>query len=257
MIRPRPENLDRQQPALPARRYDDKAAARRAVWQALRDFKVARFPFPVEGRIPNFAGADAAAARLVAHPLFLRARRVKVNPDAPQRYVRKALLDRGIEILTPTPRLQGGFHLLDPRIIPAEHYFDAASLKMGGRWGRPVALSELPHVDLIVMGSVAVTPDGKRLGKGHGYADLEFAILRELGQPPVPVCTTVHPLQVLEDFPLQAHDVPVTLIATPEALLEVAEPLPSPVGIEWETLSEESLDAMPPLRELQRLRGAN
>src|SRR5215510_15264256 len=96
----------------PRGRCLDKAEARRAVWQALRALRVARFPFPVEGRIPNFAGADAAAARLIAQPLFERSRRVKVNPDSPQRYVRKALLDRGIQVVMPTPRLQGGFHLL-------------------------------------------------------------------------------------------------------------------------------------------------
>ena len=241
-------------PQQPARRHDDKAAARRAVWRALRDFKAARFPFPVEGRIPNFAGADAAAARLLEHPLFERAKRVKVNPDSPQRYVRKLLLDRGIEVLTPTPRLRGGFYLLDPKTIPAEHYWDAASLKMGGSWGRGVALTALPSIDVIVMGSVAVTPAGKRLGKGHGYADLEFAILRELGHPAVPVCTTVHSLQVLEDFPMQAHDVPVRLIATPDTLIEAQAALPAPAGIQWELLSEQSLDEMPILRELRQLR---
>jgi len=228
--------------------------ARRAVWQALVDSRAARFPFPIQGRIPNFAGAEAAAERLLAHPLFERATRVKVNPDTPQRYVRKALLERGIEVLTPTPRLQGGFYLLDPKRIPKEHYWYAASLKMGGEWGVPVALERLPALDVIVMGSVAVTAQGKRLGKGHGYADLEFAILRELGHAPVPVCTTVHPLQVLESFPTQAHDVPVSLIATPETLIEVAQPLPAPTGIYWDMLSERSFHEMPLLRELRRLR---
>lgn len=248
------KNVSRQQPAPPAPRYDDKAAARQAVWRALRDFKAARFPFPVEGRIPNFAGADAAATRLLEHPLFERAKRVKVNPDSPQRYVRKLLLDRGIEVLTPTPRLRGGFYLLDPKAIPAAHYWDAASLKMGGSWGKALDLTALPPVDAIVMGSVAVTPGGKRLGKGHGYADLEFAILRELGHRAVPVCTTVHSLQVLEDFPMQAHDVPVALIATPDTLIEAQPPLPAPAGIQWELLSEQSLDEMPILRELRQLR---
>ncbi|PWT73170.1 MAG: 5-formyltetrahydrofolate cyclo-ligase [Proteobacteria bacterium] len=252
MVRSRSHSA-RREPTLPAPRYDDKAAARQAVWQALRDFKAARFPFPVEGRIPNFAGADAAAARLLEHRLFARAKRVKVNPDAPQRYVRKMLLERGITVLTPTPRLRGGFYLLDPSVIPSAHYWDAASLKMGGSFGEPVALADLPAVDVIVMGSVAVTPAGKRLGKGHGYADLEFAILRELGHAAVPVCTTVHTLQVLEDFPMQIHDVPVSLIATPDALMEPPAALAVPGGITWDLLSEQALDEMPVLRELKAL----
>jgi hypothetical protein len=42
---------------------------------------------------------------------------------------------------------------------------------------------------------------GRRCGKGEGYSDLEFAILRELGHPPVPVATTVHDLQVVDSCP--------------------------------------------------------
>src|SRR5215207_601625 len=126
-----PRALDRH--AAP-RCFAEKADARTAVWQALTDRKIARFPFPIKGRIPNFEGADTAAARLLAHRAFAAAKCVKVNPDSPQRHVRKGLLERGISIVTPTPRLRGGFYLLDPDQIAPEHYWDAASLKMGGEF---------------------------------------------------------------------------------------------------------------------------
>jgi 5-formyltetrahydrofolate cyclo-ligase len=233
--------------------FDDKARARTAVWRVLSDSKVARFPFPIEGRIPNFAGADAAAARLLSHQAFVSARCVKVNPDSPQRYVRKGLLERGIAVITPTPRLQGGFFLLDPDKIAPEHYAQAASLKMGGKFGEPIGLERLPAVDLVIMGSVAVTRDGKRLGKGHGYADLEYALLRELGQQAVPVATTVHELQILESFPTLPHDVWLSIIATPEHLIEVL-PAPAAVdGIDWEALPASALDEMPVLAQLREL----
>ena len=38
----------------------------------------------------------------------------------------------------------------------------------------------MPCLDAIVCGSVAVTRDGRRCGKGEGYSDLEFAILRAI-----------------------------------------------------------------------------
>ena len=76
-------------------RYREKAAARKAVWDALTKRKAARFPFPVHGRIPNFKGAEKAAERLFAHPLFKRVRVIKVNPDSPQRHVRRMALERG------------------------------------------------------------------------------------------------------------------------------------------------------------------
>jgi 5-formyltetrahydrofolate cyclo-ligase len=169
--------------------------------------------------------------------------------------MRKGLLDRAIAVITPTPRLQDGFHRLDPERIPKEHYWDAASMKMGGKWGEALRLDQLPRIDAIVLGCVAVTRDGRRLGKGHGYADLEYAILRELGHPAVPVATTVHALQLLEDFPTEAHDVPVSIIATPTELIEIAEPLPAPSGIDWSKLTPEALAEMPVLAELKSLLG--
>jgi len=95
-------------------RYRDKATARKAVWDSLKAKRVARFPFPPHGRIPNFAGAREAAERLLAHPLFKWVRVVKVNPDSPQRWVRQLALERGITVIMPTPRLKGAFRVLDP-----------------------------------------------------------------------------------------------------------------------------------------------
>jgi 5-formyltetrahydrofolate cyclo-ligase len=246
---------DREPPVPPPQRFSDKAEARDVIWKALVEHKVARFPFPLKGRIPNFDGADHAAASLLDHPALLNAKCVKVNPDSPQRYVRKGLLDRAITVITPTPRLQGGFYRLDPAKIPQAHYWDAASMKMGGRWGEALPLDHLPRIDVIVMGCVAVTRDGRRLGKGHGYADLEYAILRELGHPEVRVATTVHALQILEQFPTEPHDVPVSIIATPSELIEITQPAPAPSGIDWDKLTAETLTEMPVLAELKSLLG--
>ena len=151
---------------------------------------MARFPFPPHGRIPNFAGAEVAAARLLDIEPWKSATAIKVNPDSPQRPLRAEALRRGITIFIPTPRLRGGFKKLDPRRIPPDKIEEAASLSRGDHWSEEVALADIPELDAIVCGSVAVTRDGRRCGKGEGYSDLEFAILRELGHPPVPVATT-------------------------------------------------------------------
>ena len=42
--------------------------------------------------------------------------------------------------------------------------------------------SEVPDIDLVVVGSVVVSHDGTRLGKGLGFAELEWGILHELGK---------------------------------------------------------------------------
>src|SRR4051794_39024095 len=71
-----------------AQDFADKSAARQWVWDRLVAEGVARFPFPPHGRIPNFAGAEVAAARLFNIEPWKSATAIKVNPDSPQRPLR-------------------------------------------------------------------------------------------------------------------------------------------------------------------------
>jgi 5-formyltetrahydrofolate cyclo-ligase len=235
------------------RRFDDKQEARQAVWDRLQAEKLARFPFPPHGRIPNFKGAERAAVRLFEVEPFRSAKRIKVNPDAPQRHVRIEALRRGITVFVPTPRLRAGFRMLDPEKIPSDSIGAAASLSRGERFAEEVRLEDLPQLDAIVAGSVAVTRDGRRCGKGEGYSDLEYAILRELGHSPVPVATTVHPVQIVDRLPAEPSDLPLSLIVTPDEVIEVADPPPAPSGIDWRRLGEDDLEAMSVLAELRAL----
>jgi 5-formyltetrahydrofolate cyclo-ligase len=233
----------------------DKDAVRRAVWDRLEAEGIARFPYPPHGRIPNFAGAREAAERAMTCPLLAEARCVKINPDAPQRPLRRLLLEAGVVLLMPTPRLRGGFLRLDPRRIPAGERAKAASLSHAKRFATSVPLERLPQVDAVVTGSVAVTEDGRRCGKGHGYSDLEVAILRELGHAPVPILTTVHEAQIVDAIPRDSTDLPLAFVVTPERVVRVRRPPPAPDGIAWERLDEADLEAMPVLAELRARRG--
>lgn len=231
-----------------------KEGARQAVWDRMAKDRVARFPFPPHGRIPNFARAKEAAERLFQLPVFQRAKRIKVNPDAPQRYVRELALHMGITVFVPTPRLRAGFKRFDPKKIPQEKISEAASLSKASQWGEEVSLKDLPQLDAIVTGSVAVTRKGHRCGKGEGYGDLEYAMLRELGHAPVPVATTVHAVQVVDDFPRDPIDLPLSYIVTPEETIHVRPVLRGPNGINWRRLTDEQLEVMSVLKELKRLK---
>ncbi len=214
---------------------------------------MARFPKPIVGRIPNFQGAERAALRLMELREVRAARFVKVNPDSPQRPVRRLLLERGKRVLMPTPRLRGGFLLLDPERIPRHLYDKASTIKGAFKLGRILSLDELPEIDLIVCGSVAVTRGGRRVGKGGGYSELEYGILREVDviDEVTPIATTVHDLQIVDEIPLDPWDFTVDVIATPRRLLRVAGEQRRPEGILWELVSEEMMEKMPILRELR------
>ena len=88
-------------------------------------------------------------------------------------------------------------------------------------------MAELAPVDLVVTGCVAVGEDGARLGKGGGFADLEFALAGAAGLigPETLVVTTVHELQLRPAgmIPTAAHDAPVDLVVTPERVIDCRE----------------------------------
>lgn len=236
------------------KKFSSKGAARTHAWDRLKNEKLARFPFPPHGRIPNYKGAEIAAASLFEHEPWKSAHQIKVNPDSPQAHVRREALARGIIVYVPTPRLKGGFWKLDPAHIPPDKFREASTMKSMGPWAEAVPLKDMPQLDAIVTGCAAVTPAGKRCGKGEGYSDIEFAILRELGHTPVPVATTVHDVQVVRDFPTEDNDLPLSLIVTPTRTLKVASPPSPPDRIHWDKLSDKDLEAMPILKELKALK---
>ncbi|MCS7118334.1 MAG: 5-formyltetrahydrofolate cyclo-ligase [Thaumarchaeota archaeon] len=231
---------------------DLKACIREMVWRTMEERGVTSFPVPVRGRIPNFKGAERAAALLTADPEFDRARVVKVNPDSPQFAVRKEVLRSGKTLVMPTPRLRGGFLLIDPRTLPKGELERAATIRGAFIYGKPVHPKELPKVDLIVLGSVAVTEEGWRVGKGEGYAELEYAILRTFGKVDegVKVYTTVHELQIVDFVPVEPFDVPVDAVFTERRVIRCL-PKPKPDRVYWELLEEEKLSEIPLLRELR------
>ncbi|MFS8513042.1 MAG: 5-formyltetrahydrofolate cyclo-ligase [Planifilum fulgidum] len=232
----------------------DKQAIRMSVWKAMEEARVGRFPLPLVGRIPNFQGAERAAHRVAGLEIYRKAKTVKVNPDAPQLPLRAQVLKDGKTLLVPTPRLKAGFVQVRPEWVPPGEERRAASLSRIREYGRELPLSELPIVDLIVVGSVAVHRDGRRLGKGEGYADREYAILRELGNSPVPVITTVHSIQVVEEeIPFEPFDLSVDWIVTERDAIATRSPYPKPSGIDWERVTDEELRAMPVLEEIRTL----
>uniref|UniRef100_A0A7C4BEF2 5-formyltetrahydrofolate cyclo-ligase n=1 Tax=Ignisphaera aggregans TaxID=334771 RepID=A0A7C4BEF2_9CREN len=230
---------------------------RQRVWREMEERGIARFPRPVRGRIPNFVGAEEAAQRLMATDLFRRAQVVKVNPDAPQRPVREAVLRKGKLLVMPTPRISRGFLLLDPKRISPSLYGVATTIQGAFRFGAPIHPREIPEVDLIVAGSVAVSTYGERLGKGEGYSELEYSILRELGKASedTPIATTVHDAQVVGfHIPLEPWDFTVDHIYTPTKSIRCKGERKRPPGLLWQYLDREKIEAIPILAEMFRQR---
>lgn len=240
-------------------RSEEKEAIRKRIWRSLEESGVSRFPRPIKGRIPNFLGAEKAARNLARLSEFQRARAVKVNPDAPQTLVRKTVLSEGKLLIMPTPRLRRGFLALDPSSIPGSVLPRASTIRGAFAHGRPISIEDLSTIDLVVAGSVAVSRSGARVGKGGGYSEIEYGILRESGllAEETPIATTVHDLQVVDNAPVEDHDFLVDIIATPSEVIRVNRGRRQPSGILWEKVTPKMLEVMPILREVRKKRVLN
>lgn len=234
----------------------DKNLIRNEVWTRLEEDNIARFPRPVFHRIPNFVGAEDAGKRVAGMKELQEAVSVKVNPDAPQREVRFQVLSHEKTLLMPTPRLRSGFILLDST-VPRDRLRLASSIRGAFILGKRIPLEKLPKIDLVVVGSVAVAQDGARIGKGEGYSEMEYAILRELGlvRESTPIITTVHDSQIVQSVPLEEHDISVDYIVTPTRVIETKPNRNRPTGVIWNRVNAEMIERMPVLRELRERLG--
>jgi len=231
-----------------------KQEIRERVWKQLEEQKLGRFPFPLKNRIPNFKGAEKAAHFVFTMEEYKRAKVVKVNPDSPQLPIREQVLKDGKTLLVPTPRLRAGFIMVKPEWVPPGEERKAASLNHIKKYGKELALFDLPPIDLIVVGSVALNPDGRRVGKGEGYADREYAIIREIGNDEIPVISTVHSIQVVQDnIPINPYDLTVDWIVTEKGIHKTNSPYKKPTGIIWEEVTDKELEIMPVLKEIREM----
>ncbi|NXN27852.1 MTHSD protein, partial [Nycticryphes semicollaris] len=238
-----------------------KQDVREKVWDYLEASGLAAFPRPVHRRIPNFQGSHQACCSIKELDVFNKAREIKVDPDKPLEGVRLAALQARKTLLVPTPRLRTGLfnRIVPPSGATKEILRICATAQGIKEYSVPVGLDGKARVDLVVVGSVAVSEKGWRIGKGEGYADMEYAMMVSMGavQEDTPVITIVHDCQVVDiaEELLDDHDLTVDYILTPTRTIKTNCKRPKPQGIIWHKASYlcycEMLEKIPILKSLR------
>ncbi|NXG34257.1 MTHSD protein, partial [Dromaius novaehollandiae] len=216
---------------------------REQVWDYLEASGLAAFPRPVHRRIPNFEGSHQACCSIKGLDVFSRANEIKVDPDKPLEGVRLAALQARKTLLVPTPRLRTGlFNKIVPPSGATKEILRICATSQGVKdYSVPIGLDGKARVDLVVVGSVAVSEKGWRIGKGEGYADMEYAMMVSMGavQKDTPVITIVHDCQVVDiaEELLDDHDLTVDYILTPTRTIKTNCQRLKPQGIIWHKAS--------------------
>jgi len=241
----------------------DKSALRQRVFRRLRAVALrdSRFHYNFSNFIPDFQGSSQALARLMEHAVWRKANLVFITPDNCLESLRYAGLLAGKRILVTTWGILAGFVLLEPGRIPPADYLYAATLDGMEKAGRMVSLQEiqfLGKLDLLVTGASAISTSGVRIGKGHGFFDLEWAMFYAIGvaDDSTPVAAVVHDVQVVhEAFVPDSYDTVCDFIFTPSQVIEVPGARKPTAGVVWSELRSGMLRSIPPLRELKAMQG--
>jgi 5-formyltetrahydrofolate cyclo-ligase len=154
-----------------------------------------------------------------------------------------------------------GFLLIEPGMGPKGAELYAAWLDGMEHFGRPISLEDIAKrskIDFLVTGASAVSVDGVRFGKGHGFFDLEWGMFTDLGLvgEDTSVVATVHDCQVVnEKLHPSDTDILVDHIATPGKLHTVERRAKRPHGVIWDLLEPAQIRQTPPLQELRAIQG--
>ncbi len=166
-------------------------------------------------RIPNFLNAEIACEKVKKLEEYVNSKCVFSAPDSVLLRLREIALKDKKLLLVAKPKIKG-FWILDKYVNP--------TIKAMDKFGRDVRLDELDvKVDLFVQGCVAVDEKGNRIGKGSGFGDREYELLKDYGllSKNCLYIVVAHDMQVFDDlsYLMSEHDVRADVILTPSRII--------------------------------------
>ncbi len=236
---------------------------REQIWSKLRSVAKpdSRFHLDFAEVIPDFEGSEQAIERVVEMPAYKASHFAFITPDNCLTDLRRRMIEDDKTFIMSTYGIYRGFVLMQPGMVPKGDELYASWLDGMEHFAQPVSLEDIANlgpIDFMVTGASAVSEDGIRFGKGHGFFDIEWGMFTDLGlaDETTPVVAVVHDCQLVQQ---KLHpndtDIIVDYVATPGLLHTANRQAKRPRGIKWELLEPQQISATPPLQELQRIQG--
>ena len=128
--------------------------------------------------IPDFEGSEAAIVRVVDLPAYRASAFAFITPDNCLVDLRRRMIADGKPFVMSTYGIYRGFLLIEPGIVPKGAELYAAWLDGMEHFGKPITLVEIAargRFDFMVTGASAVSVEGVRFGKGHGFLARQYA----------------------------------------------------------------------------------
>ena len=182
-----------------------------------------------------------------------------ITPDNCLTTVREKAIRDGKDIIVSTYGIYRGFILISNKNVNKGNEIFASTLDGLEYFGKSISLMEIKNlgkIDLMITGASAVSKNGVRFGKGHGFFDLEWGMFADVKvvSEKTPIIAVVHDVQIV-NFDLEPSDTDIIVdwIITNKQKLSTNRKKSRPSGIYWNLLEKGMLEATPPLRELKKI----
>lgn len=238
----------------------DAKTARVMIWEELRkvSYPDSRFSLNFSEFITDYQGSHDGARLFTQQDFYKNASVIFVTPDNNLEKLRELILLDGKTLVMTNYGISRGFFIIKPGMVPKGKEEIASLLDGVQRYWKHCTLAQLKaevgHIDLLVTGASAITPGGVRFGKGHGYFDLEWAMLytKKIVDTSSILIAAGHDCQIMDvDVQVRPYDTAIDYIVTPTRVLATRHEYPRPVGgVLWSLLEDDMLGRIPPLQEL-------
>lgn len=257
---------------------EQKNNVREQVWAELRKvaYPDSRFHWNFAEFIADFKGSENAAELILNSDFFNNnnfslninsnndniKNLVFITPDNCLEYLRYQLLLKGIPYLITTYGIRRGFYIVDPSKIPENQLWYAATLDGMEKLAKHYTLNDLIinniKISLMITGTGAINDQGIRFGKGHGFFDLEWAILLSINVIDLlktKCVAVVHDVQLLTGIKLnpEIFDTVCDFIVTNSKIISVESAKKPDCGVIWNLLAPGMLEDIEPLAELKEM----
>lgn len=249
---------------------EHKVDIRSMVWKELRKvaYPDSRFHYNFAEFIADFQGSDIAATQILESNFFAKAiddtskfknSFIFITPDNCLEDLRLRLLNLKIPYLITTYSIRRGFYLVDPNKIDPNNYPLAATLDGMEKFAKHLSIYEMNDmnikVPLMITGTGAINDKGIRFGKGHGFFDLEWAMLSTINAIDLKstrCVAVVHDVQLLKGIELKPEifDTVCDYVVTNSQIIHVPNAIKPTCGIIWDALAPGMLEDIEPLNEL-------
>ncbi len=240
-----------------------KSLYRKDTWSRLKKvaYPDSRFGWDFNSFIPDYEGSDLCAKRILELTKGNESLdNWLITPDNNLDILREELIKKDIPFIMPTYGIKRGFLYLDPLDVPKNDEAFASTLDGMNKFAERIKLEviekEVQKIDVMVTGCSFVTEYGLRIGKGHGFFDLEWAMMKEIGKVDenTKVIVSVHNYQVIkggqEEEIAEEHDTIADYIVTPTDTIKASTIQNKPQCIFWDMLDQDKIEEIPPLKKL-------